>query len=579
MFETLPKTSDEVMDWGVDQYKPYYEDLLQRPLTAENVEQWLLDWSRLSDLTWESYARMSLATSQDVTDEAAKKRFFTFLETIFPETQRQNNALQRKLLESKLEPPGFEMTLRYMRQEAELFREANLPLLTEEQKLGKEYDEIAGAQTVNWDGEEKTLQQLQPFGQHPDRNVREQVWRLAHQRFLRDRPKFNELWVKLLDLRTRIAANAGYSSYVDFRFKDMARFDYTPDDCARFHAAIEEVVVPVAARLNEHRRQLLGVPSLRPWDMNIDPTHPNTVVLDPRGRAPLKPYQSVQEMDGIAAQIFRNVDPVLGDYYTTMQREALLDLGNRKNKAPGGYCTSFPVRKRPFIFMNAVGLHDDVQTLLHESGHAFHVFEAADLKYSMQRGSPIEFAEVASMGMELLAGPYLTKAKGGYYSEADAARARIEHLENMINFWPYMAVVDAFQLWAYRNVEAARDPANCDRKWGELWDRFIKGVDWSGLDDEKVTGWHRKLHIFQYAFYYVEYGLAQLGAAQVWRGSLNDQAGAVARYRAALALGSTVPLPKLFETAGAKFAFDAETLRSAVDLIEKTINELNAVAG
>ena len=243
-----------------------------------------------------------------------------------------------------------------------------------------------------------------------------------------------------------------------------------------------------------------------------------------------------------------------------MRREKLLDLVNRKRKAPGGYCTDFSAVKRPFICMNAVGVHDDVQTLLHEGGHSFHVFETASLPYHQQTQVPMEFAEVASMGMELLAAPYLAADQGGFYSPADAARARIEHLEGTLLFWPYMAVVDAFQHWVYENPDAATDPVNCDRTWGEQWDRFMRGVDWGGLEEEKVTGWHRKLHIFQVPFYYVEYGLAQLGAMQVWRNALRDQAKAVANYRQALALGGTVTLPELFATAGAKFAFDAQTL-------------------
>jgi oligoendopeptidase F len=257
-----------------------------------------------------------------------------------------------------------------------------------------------------------------------------------------------------------------------------------------------------------------------------------------------------------------------------MVRESLLDIDNRKNKAPGGYCTSFPMSKRPFIFMNAVGLHDDLQTLLHESGHAFHNFERDRLPYSQQRQAGMEMAEVASMSMELLSAPYLSREHGGAYSQADAARARIEHLESNILFWPYMAVVDAFQHWVYENPGAALETDRCDAEWAAQWECFMGGVDWSGLEDEIRTGWHRKLHIHQVPFYYVEYGLAQLGAMQVWRNALADQAAAVASYRRALALGGTISLPELYQAAGAKFAFDTATLAAAVELAEETIDKL-----
>jgi oligoendopeptidase F len=294
-------------------------------------------------------------------------------------------------------------------------------------------------------------------------------------------------------------------------------------------------------------------------------------------RAPLKPFGDVNTLIQTTGRIFHNVDATLGGDYEVMVGEGLLDLDNRKNKAPGGYCTGWDFSRRPFIFMNAVGLHDDVQTLLHEGGHAFHAFAGYALPPYLQGHPPMEFCEVASMGMELLASPYLAASKGGFYSEADAARAVIEHLEGIILFWPYMAVVDAFQHWAYTHADDAMDPAACDAEWGRLWDIYMAGIDYSGFEDVKVTGWHRKLHIFQVPFYYIEYGIAQLGAVQVWGNALTDQANAVAAYKRALALGGTAGLPDLFTAAGAKLAMDADTLGSAVALVEGQIEKLEAV--
>ncbi|MGH2524414.1 MAG: M3 family oligoendopeptidase, partial [Anaerolineales bacterium] len=421
---------------------------------------------------------------------------------------------------------------------------------------------------------EITLPQLRPAYLHPDRAVRERAWRLASERQLADREAINELWKKFLALRRKLAANAGYAGdYRAFRWQQLLRFDYTPEDCKSFHRAIEAVVVPAASRIYARRRQRLGLERLRPWDLADGwYGHP----IDPPGQPPLRPYHDPAELPGKTSAIFHHVDPQLGAHFDTMRREGLLDLDNRKNKAPGGYCTMYHAIRRPFIFMNAVGLHDDVQTLLHEGGHAFHVFEASPLPYLQQLQVGMEFAEVASMGMELLASPYLSAATGGFYTEPDAARARVEHLERCILFWPFMAVTDAFQHWVYENPDAAVDPANCDAQWAALWGRFMPGVDWSGLEPAMMTGWHRKLHIHQVPFYYVEYGLAQLGAVQVWRNALRDQAGAVGRYRHALALGGTVPLPQLYTTAGAKFAFDAGTLQTAVDLVEETIASLDS---
>lgn len=564
MFSSLPQTVPDLLKWQWSDIEPYFHDLATRTLTAPSVHAWLADWSALDERLGEMYARLSLAKTQNTADKDAEHAYNAFLDNIFPNAEAARQKLREKLLASGLTPHGFELPLKKMRASAELFREQNLPLLTQEQKLVSQYEKIIGAQTVEWDGKEVTIAQLRPVYQHPDRATRERAWRLALTRQLADRQAINDLWREFLTLRRQIATNADQPDYRAYKWQQLHRFDYTPADCRTFQRAIETAVVPAAQRIYERRRKRLGVETLRPWDVDVDPL----------GRAPLKPFNTGDELKGIAASIFNRVDATLGGYFETMVRENLLDLENRKNKAPGAYCTNFPMSKRPFIFQNAVGLHSDLQTILHESGHAFHNFERYALPYVQQRQVGMEFAEVASMAMELLASPYLAKNQGGVYSDADAARARVEHLESEILFWPYMAVVDAFQHWVYENPDAAMDAAHCDAEWTRLWNRFMVGVDWSGLEQEMMTGWHRKLHIHEVPFYYVEYGLAQLGAVQVWGNALRDQARAVADYRRALALGGTVSLPDLYATAGARFAFDATTLQRAVALMEQVIDQL-----
>ena len=564
---TLPTNFNDFIHWTWPQFEPYYQDLIARSLTADNAADWLAGWTRVSKTVAETYSRLHVASTLNTADADAEKRYHTFLGEVFPKVEAAEQQLKQKLLASGLEPRGFEIPLRNMRAEAELFREANLPLLTEDRKLGTQYNKIIGAQSVTWNGEEKTLQQMRPVLLDPDRSVRERAWRLSSERGLADRAAINELWQKTIDLRRQIAVNAGQPDYRSYKWRDLLRFDYMPDDCASFQRAIEEVVVPAATRIYARARVRLGVDTLRPWDLDFD--------RNPINVSALRPFKDVDELIARTATIFQHVDPQLGEYYATMRRENLLDLANRKGKAPGGYCTDFLITRRPFIFMNAVGLADDVRTMLHESGHAFHVFETDHLPYYQQLQVTMEFAEVASMAMELLAAPYLSKQHGGFYAGDDYARERVEHLEHIVLFWPYMAVVDAFQHWAHTHAEG-RDPDACDQNWIELAQRFMPSIDWSGLDDALMTGWHRKQHIHRSPFYYVEYGLAQLGAVQVWRNALKDQAGALAMYRKALSLGGTVSLPELYKAAGAKFAFDAGTLREAVDLIETTVQQLEA---
>ena len=565
MFSEIPADPQIWMKWTWKDFEPYDAELASTELSADNLEEWLQAWSSFAETVDEVYNRLYAAITANTADAQIKERYDAFLDHIYPAALQSEQNLKKKLLESRLEPAGFEVTLRNMRAEADLFREANLPLLSEEQKLNSEFDKIVGAETVEWEGKELTLTQLLPIYNETDRTRREKAWRLSLGRQLADREAINRLWVQLLDLRLKLAGNAGKPNYRAYRWQNLLRFDYTPEDCLRFHKAIEEAVVPAASRIYARRRQRLGVENLRPWDLNVDPM----------GRAPLAPYKDPQELITKTGHVFDHVDPVLGEHFRTMVAGGLLDVENRKNKAPGAYCTTFARSRLPYIHLNAVGIHLDVATMLHESGHAFHVFETNTLPYFHQRATTAEFAEVASMGMELLASPYLDERAGGFYSPADTSRARIEQLESIILFWPYMAVVDAFQHWVYMHPADAHDSHACDARWAELWRRFMPGVDWSGLEEFMETGWHRKLHIHTAPFYYVEYGLAELGAVQIWRNSLEDAPAAVAAYRSALALGGTEPLPELFRRAGARLAFDTHTLQTAVQLMENTILKLD----
>ena len=552
------------MAWDWVQFEPHYTALEKVELTKETISDWLKNWTVVSDVRDELYNRLYVATSVNTADANAQDRFDHFMEKIYPQAMAAEQKLKEILLASGLIVPDFEIPLRNMHAEAEIYREENLQLLVEEEKLGIVHDQVMGAQTVKWKGEEKTTRQMEVVLREIDRETRRKGWELLAERQLADRDVINQQWVKYMGLREKIAANADLPDYRSYRWQILMRFDYTPNDCRTFHDAIEQAVVPAAQRMAERRMKALGIDSLHYYDLFVDLS----------GKPPLKPFSSVREMIDKASAIFHHVLPQFGAYFDQMDTEGLLDLDNRKNKAAGGYCTDFSYAKRPFIFANAVGIHDDIQMLLHEGGHSFHAFELFNLPYFQQRNEsaiPMEFAEVASMAMEYLTSPYLSKEFGGFYSEADAARAQVDHIETDLRFWAYMAIVDAFQHWVYENPVDGKDPDKCDAAWEALEKRFRPYIDWSGYEDVMMTGWQRKDHIHQAPFYYVEYGLALLGAVQIWRNALENQEKAVNAYRRALALGGTIPLPQLFKTAGARFAFDVDTLQEAVSLMESTI--------
>ena len=555
---------EELMTWGWAQFEPHYSALEKAELTEATISNWLKTWTAVSDVRDELYNRLYVATSVNTADATAQERFDHFMEKIYPQVMAAEQKLKEKLLVSGLTVPGFEIPLRNMRAEAEIYREQNLPLLVEEEKLGTAHDQVMGAQTVKWQGEEKTARQMEVVLREIDRETRKKGWELLTERQLADREVINQQWVKYMGLREKIAANADLSDYRSYRWQVLMRFDYTPDDCSTFHDAIEQAVVPAVQRMAERRMKALGIDRLHYYDLFVDLS----------GKPPLKPFSSVHEMKEKASAVFHHVLPQFGVYFDQMDAEGLLDLDNRKNKAAGAYCTDFSHTERPFIFANAVGIHDDIQTLLHEGGHSFHAFELFKLPYFQQRNEsaiPMEFAEVASMAMEYLASPYLSEEFDGFYSEADTARARVDHIETDLRFWPYMAIVDAFQHWVYENPIDGKKPDKCDAAWAALEKRFRPYIDWSGYEEVMMTGWQRKDHIHQAPFYYVEYGLALLGAVQIWKNALENQKQAVSAYRRALALGGTASLPQLYKNAGARFAFDADTLQEAVDLMESTI--------
>ncbi len=560
----MPYSDINPLDWSTVQ--PHVDALLATELSRDNAESWLQRWSDLTAILHESRSQIYREVSENTADEEAEKRFLLFVEQIMPQAKIAAQALKNKLLAFEDYTPQADavMMMKRFRTEASIFREENVLLQSELTKLGNEYEKLVGGMTIEWEGKEETMPQATLHLREKDRATREKAWRLMMARFGAERDRLNELYLQMLSLRRQVAKNAGFNNYRDYRWKEFARFDYTPDDCFTFHDAIEHEVVPRAAQLYAERAEKLGLDTLSPWDTEVD-LHGE----------PLRPFEDAAELEEGCYRIFQRVDPVLAEYFTAM-RNGFLDLASRPNKAPGGYCSSFPIRRKPYIFMNAVGTHRDVGTLLHEGGHAFHFMESSQQPLIWNYGSPMEFCEVASMAMELLSAPYLEKSNGGFYEEADARRAHAEQLRGIVRFLPYMAVVDAFQHWVY--VDAPQDvaAADLDAKWSELWDRFMAGIDYSGLQAEKETGWHRKEHIFSVPFYYVEYGLAQLGALQVWRNALTDQSQAVADYRAALALGDTRPLPELFSAAGATFAFDRETVGDLMTLIFEKLAELEA---
>jgi oligoendopeptidase F len=543
--------------WAVAE--PYFRELTERPLgNVAQVEHWLRDVSELEAGLDEEGTRRYTAMTCQTDDPVRQQRYLDFIENVQPHAEPWRDKLRRKFIAAADEQPlpakRYEVLIRSTRNAIELYREENIPLLVEDQKLKTEYQAITGAMTCRYEGREQTLQQMARYLEEPDRIVREETWRLAADRFLQDAEQLDALYGKMVTVRHQVAANAGCGNFREYMFRALERFDYTPADCLAFHDAIEQVCAPAVYELAAERKRKLGLTSLRPWDMAVDPD----------GRPPLRPFETDEQLAAGCSRIFHQVDAELGQIFDTLRERGTLDLGSRKGKAPGGYQVVFAERRLPFIFMNAVGTETDVRTLLHEGGHAFHSWACRPEPLLAYRSAPIEFAEVASMGMEHLALPFNREFFG-----AETARAARRFFERNVCFFPFMAAVDAFQHHVYTQVDGGLD--NWKDHWQTLTRRFASELDLSGLERHDRQSWQKKQHIYEVPFYYVEYGIAQLGALQVWKNSLDDCARAVALYRRGLALGGTRPLPELFEAAGLRFDFSEATLRPLIAAAMKRI--------
>ncbi|QOV88196.1 M3 family oligoendopeptidase [Humisphaera borealis] len=552
-----------------DRIEPLYRILLDRPVeTVAQLQSWLKDASELSAAIDEYGNRRYIDNSCHTDDPALEKAYLHYVENVDPKVKPLAFEMQKKFLAS----PALEqlrgdrwyaMLERKWKADVEVFRAENVPLETQVTKLTNEYDKISGEQMVTFKGKEYTPQQIARFYEQTDRPTRQGAWEAATSRRLQDAERIETIFDKQLPLRQTIAQNAGMRNYRDLAWKANKRFDYTPADCQRFADAIAATVVPLVAKLHADRAKDLGIDSVRPWDLEVDP----------QNRSPLHPFAE-NDVDGFVAktrEIFDRLSPDIAADFDQLKLHGNLDLASRKGKQPGGYQCSLEESKQPFIFMNAAGLHRDVETLLHEGGHAFH-YQWACRKEPLVflRSAPMEFCEVASMAMELLGGEHLDV----FYDAEGQARAARKKLEGILRFFPWMATIDQFQHWIYTHQGHSREERAAH--WLMLMDRFGKGVDWTGHELARRTLWQRQLHLFHAPFYYIEYGIAQLGALQLWMKAKEDPHRALANYRTALTLGGTRTLPDLFAAAGIRFDFSEKTLAPLVRAIEEELAGLPA---
>lgn len=547
--------------------EPLFNELQNRALTStQDLEKWLKDLGEFENAMDEEgsvrYIRMTCKTD----DPEIEKKYLEFLEQISEPSKPRFFALMRKYWDcpyrSLLPSKDFALFNRSVENQLALYREENIPLETELEKLSQQYQKLSGTLSVNYEGKEQTLQQMARYLESNDRKIREETWRLVAERRLKEKDAFEDLFDQMLKIRVQIAKNAGFENYRDYVFRRKERFDYGPQDCDAFHESAEKTIRPLVLQIQERRGKKMGLPSLKPWDMSVDP----------QGRPPLKPFDQTEKLVSGCENILGKVDPDLGQNFKIMKDLGLLDLESRKGKAPGGYQSDLGEARLPFIFMNSVGLDGDVRTLLHESGHAMHTFLTRSIAFSAYRHAPMEFCEVASMSMELMAHPYLSEF---YADPKEEARSAIRHLEDVITLLPWIATIDAFQHWIYTHPNHTRKERSA--YWVQLRERFGGREDWTGLEEIRASFWHRQLHIFELPFYYIEYAIAQLGALQVWKNFRRDKTEGVRLYKQGLAVGGSKTLPEIFKSAGIHFDFSLKMIEPLMAEVGKELDRLEAL--
>lgn len=530
--------------------------------SADDLIALIEKYSELSDILEEVGGWHTIRMTQAADDAELAKMQADFHEYIVAPAQPYFFKLGKKIFENEffasLPEEKYGHLGKILENEIGIYREENIALEVRENVLTGKYGEMYSRLTVEFEGQEKTLQEMSLILKDKDRDKREKAWRLVADKILEKKSDFEQLFDDMKSLRSKMAENAGFDNYRDYAHQALGRFDYSPQDLLEFHDSIREVVLPVMREIDDRRKQQLGVDTLRPWDMSVD--------LD--GKI-LKPFSDTADLLSGAIKILGKVDPSFAEILSSMSEEKLLDLDNRKGKAPGGYSYPLAETGASFIFMNAVGIHRDVETILHESGHALHAFSMRDEKTLGYKDYPSEVAELASMSMELFTLDYLDEF---YKDSEDLKKAKREQLESAISVFPAVAAIDAFQHWIYLQKECGAKER--DEKFSELKDAFGTGVDWSGLEAEKSTGWLRVLHVFEVPFYYIEYAMAQLGAIALYKQYKEDPQRAVANYKDFMKMGYSKSVPEIYGAAGIKFDFSKEYLKELVDFIAGELEKL-----
>jgi len=545
--------------------KSLFDNLDDREINSVlELEEWMLDQSELSAVLEEDMAWRYIKMNIDTTNKELGDRFSFWIKEISPNIAPYSHKLNLKLVNSpylkKLDQEKYRIYLRSVKKQIEIYREENIPLFTTMEEKQQEYGAISAKMSIKVNGLEITMQKAAQLLKSTDRDKREEVYNKISSRRLQDEKVLDNLYDELIILRQKIAKNSGFDNYRDYMFAAMGRFDYKPKDCYDFHDAIAQEIVPIINSFEQRRKDKLGNESYKPWDTSVD--------VD--GLPPLKPFEGGAELTNLSIECFSRLRPYFGECLATMKAMKHLDLESKNGKAPGGFMYPLYEIGVPFIYMNAVGSQRDLVTMVHEGGHAVHSFLSRDLSLTEFKSTPSEVAELASMAMELLSMDHWNV----FYTDAsDLKRAKLEQLEKALETLPWVASIDKFQHWIYTNKHTAQQRKE---KWleisAELGNQII---DWKGNENMHANLWQKQLHLYEVPFYYIEYGMAQLGAIAMWRSYKELGEEGLDNYMKALKLGYTKSIGEIYESAGIKFDFSAKYVKELANFIKEELEKLS----
>jgi oligoendopeptidase F len=546
----------------LERVKDAYEALLLRDLKDVHVLRgWIQDRGELETVLEEQAAIVNIVYSCDVQDPQKEADYLYLIQQLQPLKMKYEFLLNQKYVNcphrSELDRSTYAMYDLLISNQIDLFRESNIALKTQEAEVEDRYSKLTGSLMVSFQGKVLTVPQLQPFMQDVDRNLRYQAFVVGSEAYLAKERELTQIFNELIPLRRKVAQNAGFESYTDYIFREKNRFDYTPKTCFEFHTSIEAEVVPRCVALRQKKAKALGLESIKPWDTTVDP----------KGRAPLKPFQTTAQLIEGCHRICQGLHPRMAAVFSKLMEYRTLDLESRKGKRPGGYQTDLPESKLQFIFMNAVGVQEDLVTLLHETGHAIHSAQASAQPLTLYRGYPIEMAEVASMAMELLG----MQGYREFYSEEDVKRAQEEQMARVLTVLPWVATVDAFQHWIYAHPEHSESERK--QTWVDIYSRFQPGLNWEDHPAYLEFKWQRQQHIYLFPFYYIEYGLAQIGALQVWKNVMEQGRAGLEQFLNGLRIGYSKSLPEQYAGVGIPFCFDLQTIRTVMSFVDNYLGQ------